>query len=539
MELPNMRYADKISKSKQIRFRGLNHTLGAGDGDIWDMRNMTSDHTPVLSSRPRRWLYRKLENPGGIFSLKGLCWVDGESFFYKGEKKGTVTPGKKSFCAVREYIIILPDKVCYNLQTDSFHSMESRWAGESLTFGNGLLYEEEADANCISCEGVSWSEWFREGDAVTISGCTEFPENNQTSIIRQIDGDKLYFYENIFKLKENAQYTETGEMKLERTVPDVQDMFENENRLWGRSGSTIYASKPNDIYNWNVYDGLDSDAWAVTAGAAGDLTGSIAYRGYPIFFQEERIYKVYGSLPSEFDILGSASLGIPPGCGDSLAIAGETLFYLGRNGIMAYTGGIPQLISRNLGNGRFNSGVAGSDGMKYYISMADEDGSWGLYVYDTQRGVWHREDDSRITHFTKCDGNLYGLNDRGEIWIYSTGGTVPEGCTQEDPVEWMTEFADFTDSSPNKKGIGKVQVRLELEDKATAQVEIQFDSDGVWQNVGMKMGGGAKRSYYLPIVPRRCDHCRIRISGVGGFQLYSMVRELYTGSELKSTYGRN
>ena len=41
-----------------------------------------------------------------------------------------------------------------------------------------------------------------------------------------------------------------------------------------------------------------------------------------------------------------------------------------------------------------------------------------------------------------------------------------------------------------------------------------------------------KRSFYLPIVPRRCDHFRIRMTGSGGCRLYSLVREVYTGSEL-------
>ena len=41
---------------------------------------------------------------------------------------------------------------------------------------------------------------------MTISGCTTYPENNQTSIIREISADKkkLYFYENIFTVGTEA-----------------------------------------------------------------------------------------------------------------------------------------------------------------------------------------------------------------------------------------------------------------------------------------------------------------------------------------------
>ena len=40
----------------------------------------------------------------------------------------------------------------------------------------------------------------RPGDAVTIAGCTKHTENNKTPVIREIDGDKMYFYEYVFTL---------------------------------------------------------------------------------------------------------------------------------------------------------------------------------------------------------------------------------------------------------------------------------------------------------------------------------------------------
>ena len=539
MQLPSMKYAERIHKSNQVKFRGLNHVLGARDGDIWDMLNMTSDHYPVLSTRPRRKLLRTLQEPGGIFALQGLCWVDGTGFFYKGEQKGTVSVGQKHFAAMGEYILIFPDKCFYNIASGVFGSMESIWLGSHIVIGNGLLYGVDAEANMISCAGVNWADWFREGDAVSISGCSIHPENNMTEIIRGIDGDKLYFYENIFTLGENGEYAEIGDIRIARTVPDLQQVCENEGRLWGRSGSTIYASKPRDIFNWNVYDGLESDAWAVDCGSAGYLTGCISFRGFATMFKEDNIYKVYGTVPSEFEIMGSASLGIPEGSGDSLAIAGETLFYLSRNGIMAYTGGIPHPVGACFGTERFRDAVAGSDGLKYYVSMRGDDGLWWLYVYDTQKGLWHKEDQTHVTHFARCDGNLYCLNDRGEIWILGTGQDVPEACREEEELPFMVEFTDFTEEDPNKKGVSKLQIRIELEEDATARCWIRFDSIGEWKMVGEEMRGDVKRSYYLPITPTRCDHYRIRITGTGGCQIYSLTREAYSGSELKSRKGRN
>lgn len=539
MKLAGMKYADGIRKSTQIRFGGLNHSLGAGDGELWDMKNLTSDHYPLLASRAPRLFYKKLAEPGGIYSWDGLCWVDGTSFFFDGVEKGKVTAGDKQFASIGACIIIWPDKCYYNVDTGEFGHMEAKWEGAKLTFGDGLLYGEDAAANMVTCEGVVWSDYFRAGDAVTISGCTQQPGNNKSIIIRAIDGDKLYFYEYSFVLPEDASYTEEGALTISRTVPDLKCICENENRLWGCTDTTIYASKLGDIFNWNVYDGLDTDSFAVDTGSAGAFTGCVSYSGYPIFFKEDHIYKVYGSIPSNFEVVGSATLGLAKGSENSLAIAGETLFYLGRNGVMAYTGGIPQPMGEAFGLRRFKNAAAGSDGLKYYISMQDALGAWHLYVFDTQRGVWHREDADHITHFARFRGNLYLLNDAGELWISGPAQEPPEGVVTENDVQWAAEFADFTEEDPNKKGFSKLQIRLELDAGATADVWMMFDSDGVWQKVNGTLTANAKRSYYLPIIPRRSDHYRLKLTGTGGCRIYSLVRETYSGSELKSQQGRN
>ncbi len=540
MILPSMRYGSGITKGKQIRFYGLNRGMGAGDGELQDMRNLTSDHYPLLAVRAPRLRYRALEAPGGLFSLDGLAWVDGTAFCFEGQERGQVTRGKKIFASLGAYIVIFPDKCWYNVDTGEFGSLEANWEGESLTFRDGEIYEEEAKANTISCEGVNWADWFRVGDAVSISGCTAYPGNNLTIIIREIEGEELRFYENSFTMGEDqTEHTETGTMKISRTVPELKYLCENNNRLWGCTENTIYASKPGDIFNWNVYDGLDSDAWALTPGSQGCFTGCISYGGYPIFFKEDVIYKVYGSVPSNFEVMGSATLGLARGSHGSLAIAGEILFYLSNSGVMAYTGGIPQPMGAAFGTMRFKNAVGGSDGLKYYVSMEDAAGSWGLYVYDTQIGIWHMEDESHVTNFARLGGSLYMLNDRGEIWITGPVQDPPEGTEAEGKVEWSAEFADFTEETPNKKGVSKLQLRLELAEGACMEVYLMFDSDGQWHRVNYIRGEGKKRSYYLPIVPKRCDHYRLKLMGTGECRICSIVREFYAGSELKSKWGRN
>ena len=435
---------------------------------------------------------------------------------------------------------IFPDKRYYNVDTGEFGSMEARWEGDSLTFCNGEIYGESAEANTIRKEGANWEEFFRIGDAVTINGCTKNTGNNQTIIIREIDGDKLRFYEHSFSLTgdNDEEYEETGKLTIQRLVPSLKYVCENENRLWGCTNNVIYACKQGDIFNWYVMDGISSDSWSVDTGSAGDFTGCVSFLGYPTFFKENNIYKVYGTLPSNFQLMGAATLGLAQGCAGSLAIAGETLFYLSRSGVMAYSGGIPLPISEVFGTECFQDAVAGSDGLKYYISMRDSDDQWRLYVFDTQRGVWHIEDEVQATHFARMDGCLYFLKENGEIWVIGDEQRFPDDTQVEKDFPWMAEFADFTEDDPNTKGVTKLQLRIELGAGAVAQAWIQFDSDGVWHPVSKAIGEGIKRSCYLPITPRRCDHYRIRITGTGECRLFSLTRESYSGSELKYQNGR-
>ena len=53
MRLPTL---SGVATSREMvdTFRGYNHNLRIGDGEAWDMRNMTSDLYPVLSPRKPR-----------------------------------------------------------------------------------------------------------------------------------------------------------------------------------------------------------------------------------------------------------------------------------------------------------------------------------------------------------------------------------------------------------------------------------------------------------------------------------------------------
>ena len=202
--LPNMVYADRIRKQTQIQFGGYDHRIGAEDGSVWDEKNMSSRVYPVMEPRKPRYTVRQLTTPNGYYIHDGVhYWADGTELFKDGQKIGNVKNSKKIFASLGKYIVIWPDKLVYHTEEETLEKVESTWTG-AAKIKNGTYLDVEAAANTIQATGVDFSDYFRAGDAVTISGATVHEKNNTSIIIREVDGDELRFYENSFVLGESG-----------------------------------------------------------------------------------------------------------------------------------------------------------------------------------------------------------------------------------------------------------------------------------------------------------------------------------------------
>lgn len=525
--VPTLPSAGGRGRFRLSQFGGYDHRLGAQDGYIWDMENLTGDHAPVLASRPPRWTVTTVAKPNGLFCAGKRFLVDGTRLLVDGVEKGTVVDSQKLFAALSGRVVIWPDKVVYT--TDGkLERLEAEYSAKGLVFGDGTFAGKPAKANSITTTGAVFP--FRAGDGVTISGCAE-AKNNLTLIVREIseDGKTLRFYENSFTLG-SGSVTEAGTVTLQRSVPDFDVMCSDDNRLWGGKGDTIWCSKLGDPYNWNVFDGVSTDAWSVETGTPGNFTACTSFLGYPVFFKEDKVFKVYGDRPTNYQVMASATLGVSAGSGKSLAVAGETLFYLSRAGIVAYSGGIPRSISAPFGTARYRNAVGGSDGMKYYVSMEDDNGEWSLFVYDPALGVWHREDSTRLVAADYL-GGVNGLTADGRLLLLGRPSEVPEGCVQEGAVRSWVEFGDIPMDSFDSKYPVRLWLRLSSDTAVTVAAEIQYDG-GSWETVDAVKGGSMDR-FYLSCPVQRCDHFRLRLSADGSWRLWGLEVELYDGSYVR------
>ena len=360
---------------------------------------------------------------------------------------------------------------------------------------------------------------FREGDAVTITGC-ENNDNNKTTeiIIRGVEGNVLTFDDDTFTKAE-----ENGIVTIKRSVPDLDFICESNYRLWGTHGNTIYSSKFSDPFNFKVFDGLSNDSYAIDVGSEGKFTGCIPYSSHICFFKENTLHKLYGTKPSNFQITTSNVYGVQSGSERSMQVVNEQLLYKGVGGVYAYTGGVPELISGNFGNKMYSEAVACCDGEKYYISMKRGD-TWDMFAYDVMKNIWLREDDTQAVDMTFYDGKVYFLDAEGGLYY------IDKTADRSD-IEWGATFCTMHETVNERKGYSKFHLRMDMDAGAWIAVDIKTDNDLQWKQVYTTHNEKAK-TVSIPIMPTRCDSIDIRLRGKGKCTIKAFIREFTVGSDV-------
>lgn len=630
MSLPNLPYGDKLRREVRTEWGGLNLNESAGDGELIEAMNMSSREFPLLATSYGRtevhscdrlkaffiaektgnaYRYLSVEKYGegwGLYSGSGLVST------YVGAVSGA---DNTQMVQMQDKVYIFPDKKVYDVTAGALSDMESSVTIQSgATFTDGTVFGADAQDNTLLALNAGWGDHFREGDAVTISGCRA-EENNQTFVIREISGNLLRFYENTFapgwltfhiptggfaagtyylrmrdgrykyftlnaavslgdadgwgyyrdgdgsaalEWYESGQkvtastliYDYSGEgtpspvlactlgiqedspVTVARTVPNIKRACVSGNRLWGFDGDTIYASKLGDPLNFNVFDGLSTDSWALEVRKQMDFTACVTYRGYPTFFKPDYVVRVLGDEPGNFTLDELEIPGIMDRASghdgvNTLVVVRNALYYLSVDGVVAWHGsGDYATISEALGIDREWNGAyrAGTDGRRYYLSSGTMGGTVSAcWVYDPRFGTWHQEElgacffdrDHRDFYIAESD-KLYKRNSNRKL---------------SNTEEWTVTFADSTRAyktvltgSESKKGVLRLLIRC----KTAKKMKVWLAYDGGAFEEAAEVGGD-KISYIVPLILRRCDFWQLKLTGTGAAVIYSIAVERYGG----------
>lgn len=573
-------------------FAGYNHNLRINEGEFYDEENLCSDDYPLLSTRRHRGVYAAPAAAQGLIDKDALCYVDGTEFVINEKRieMGLSTEAEmcpKSLVSMGAYVIILPDRKYINTaDLSDFGSIEASYTSVSdVTFNlctvdgarldviagaaapenpkNGEYWlDTSATPHTLKVYSETSAMWmsvvttyvkisatgigaqFEQYDGVTISGIvkTGVKDLNGSAIIWAKDENYIVVVGILDT--EITQTAEEGAVTIARKMPEMDFVIESGNRLWGckygmvdgKTVNEIYASKLGDFRNWNCFMGISTDSYAASCGTDGQWTGAITHLGYPLFFKETCLHKVYGTAPSSYQIQTTACRGVQKGSGKSLAIVNEVLYYKSRGGVCAYDGSLPTEISDAFGGVLYSDAVGGGHRNKYYLSMKDSGGIWHLFVYDARLGVWHREDNTHANAWCSCRDEMYYI-DAADGKIRTVLGS---GQTETEKIRWRAETglfvsvlssAKYPDYAADKKYVGRLMLRMALDPGATMQAYVEYDSSGVWEQL-WSMTGKTLQTFTFPVRPRRCDHFRLRLVGQGGAKLYSLTKTLEKGSDL-------
>jgi hypothetical protein len=383
-----------------------------------------------------------------------------------------------------------------------------------------------------------------EGDYIVITGVFEpASQQDQEAEMTGVTGWSYEAGSETFIIRDYpTQLSNTWKyLYIDREAPEMDFVVECENRLWGcfcgeKDGehlNEIYASKLGDFRNWNVFQGVATDSYSASRGADGAFTGAAVLDGHPLFFREKCVEKVFPSAAGAHQIQTQTLDGVQQGSWRSLVVIDDRLYYKGTGGVYVYTGTLPQLISPQFGEVIYSEGVAGSGGKKYYIAMrtraaADRPYEWRLFCFDTESGIWHREDapwgsNEDLGMFVCWRSRLWWIAGE-QLWVADGGG-------DRRGVRWFCESGPMGLSETDRKFVSRISLRYRLELGAAVTVQIQYDESGRWQTV-KRLGGTKLHAGTLAIWPRRCDTFRLRLEGVGGFVLYSIGWERERGSDV-------
>ena len=419
-------------------FYGIDKGERIPDGYFCETLNMTSDKFPCLASRGERKLVAR-EN---AFVTEGepVAAIDFNGEILIGCSNGKLFRADTEYECETEISDVIPfgDMIYCIPSGELIKDDLSRYSPTRVKYKDIYTVSSEG-ANCIKITdsgsassgigalfGVGSFSYLEEGDYVTVRFYDAEKSDDKIfeleTYVSKAEGKDLIIEGSIDNIYVGERF-----VQIFRKMPQLQFAVTHNNRIWGcyYDGNTneIYASKLGDPLRWNIFRGLSTDSYAVSVGEFGDFTGCASVGDVIVFFKENCIYTVYGTEPSNFQIVKTDCFGVQKGSEKSIARINGQLYYKSCRGIMRLSeGALPVCVSDDLGADKWSDAVGAADGTKYYVFMTDIQGNREMYCYDTKNNMWHKESEccKNLFRFVNFKNNLLCV---GKV---STGNKVKE-----------------------------------------------------------------------------------------------------------------
>lgn len=525
-----------------------------------------------------------LKNGKLAYLIKNKLYWNGQEFDFSDYAK----EGKQQLISFGAYILIFPMGVYLNTQDTTDYGYLGNKCSAAVTYSacdlNGAEYQyvlaEKAPENPE--DGKYWMKKSSEGDALyrwsetmamwTAVSTTYIKIQAENDVFKGFDvGDAVHIknasvdgidgvntISSMGTIEEGETTkgyivitgiirettSQTEKVEFERKIPILDYVCVSNNRVWGchygeaEDGvvNEIYACKLGDPKNWYSYVGTSMDSYALSLGEDGEFTGAYTYKGYPLFFKENNVYKIYGNYPAAYQLVTYDCRGVQKGSSKSITVVDEYLVYKSINDVCVFDGNYPVSLSQKLGMERYSECAAGAYMGKYYASMKDRNGEFWIFVYDFRTNLWVKDEKLHIEEFISTkSGELYG---RTDVAIISFGNKndalgLLEIPREEETVSWFAELGTYGLDSPDKKFVKEIKIRAAVYPGAKLKVEVYYDDKNKWNEYWVEKAGingdGKIKTYKVPIIPVNCDTMKIKLSGIGKVEIYSLAKDVEDG----------
>ncbi|HZK22212.1 MAG TPA: hypothetical protein VFC76_08070 [Oscillospiraceae bacterium] len=593
--MANIKRAPKSIETTSVFF-GYNNNKTAANGEFTDTLNLTSSYFPLFASRHKRASFPLVTSEDGLCSLFAkdkLFYINNGKLYYGGEVVTGINLSplitNRQMVSMGAYLLIFPDLIYVNTsdETDKGSFAASFTTTGSTEFSpcraDGTAYDNYIASDTAPAEpkdGNLWydtennllkwyseltSMWiavettyvkiaspnigkaFNKGDGVNISGASD-AQFNATFVLPEVFDDFIVVTGNI-----SSPIIQSTPITIKREVPEMDFVVSGENRVWGCNSekNEVYACKLGDFRNWNCFGGLSTDSYAASVGTDGKFTGAIRYLSSILFFKENYVHKIYNTNPP-YIISTSRIKGVQKGSHRSLCIVNGSLFYLSQTGICMYEGSLPKTVPNVLGTEYYHSGVAGEFRNKYYICMSSGVDKRQLFVYDTEKDIWHKEgfytDAIDIKEFASYNSNLFfiykdedenmlrlGLIDTEQPYGAFTGQL--SGYREEPFVLWSAKTGMLGITNASHSYVKTVFIRYSLKDTkdeknpAFINVYARYDSTGEWELLDSTTESETHSYILKSHILRKCDHMQLKFTGRGECRIYSITLSYEMGGQ--------
>lgn len=533
------------------------HLDGAPEGSIYEEINLSSEDGLVLTSRPVRFYHQWTPSHSRVcIGAFGDCLyrTEGQAFYYDDRLvEGLTLPlpadTQRQFANFGSYIVIMPDRYYYQPSTGAYGPI-----GATVEFNAHLSLESAA----VVVEESSYDEvsdltdYFQVGDRVRLQ-VNYLPPQSTIPEWRDVYVTLIVVSPHYIRVSDEEFPANcdsaVATARISREIPPLEGMCVCHERLFGYVGNTVYACRQGDVRNWYPKTDSDEEGYEKNTAHHKPFTACTVYRGKPVFFSEEGISTVYGDRPCAFSVADQPIWGVMAGAHRSLMTVGGRLYYVSRHGVTVYDGDEAEILSDMLGE-RMLSGVAGSDGRRYYLSATVErDGEPRRmnFVYSLKTDLWHCEDGLAFADFVCRHGILYGLqlnraDGTARLWRMSGEPQATDGDERseldesgvlglgrfgyaalgvKEPCSVM-ELAELAGDNPERGYLKRLMLRLAVGESSS--VRVYLSCDGEPYRLMTEVTATGPKWVAIPISPNRAVSYRVRLEATNQFKLYGIGR---------------